>query len=267
VKRNAILGILAVSSLALSGVAVAQSTTPTDPATAPSTTKEEPASDKAAQPATPAQPADQSTQPATPAQPATPSAAAEKANKPPASIDAIKEKAKTLSAKERESADQEIGAEVKKVNAEATAKGEITVATRLGEEFGVSADGLVAEKAHFKTGWGDLMIGHTLLANSTTSMTLQQLFDLRQGGMGWGEIAHGMDLKVGELISAAQAETRVATGLSKPDGKVEPVGHGVAARAQASAKVAAKAQPGDTPVRANMGVGAGVGVGRAKGGK
>lgn len=268
-NRNIVLGLMAASALTLSGVAAAQTSTPTDPAqgqTTPAQTTPAPETPVTNE-VTP--PANQATEPSVKAETATTaqSSTSTQPAKPPASIDAIKEKASKLSAKERGLTAQELKAEETKVDKEATAKGGQVVAGRLGEEFSISADALVVEKDHFKTGWGNLMIARTLLANAKTSITLQQLFDMHADGLGWGEIAHGMELDLGELRGAVRAETQVATGLAKGDGHVATIGAHAATNANANASVAARTKVAPAKAAMEAGVGAGVGVTHGKAGK
>jgi hypothetical protein len=80
--------------------------------------------------------------------------------------------------------------------------------------------------------------------------------------MGWGQIAHGLGLKLGPAMGAVKTEARVARGLEKADGKVTTIqGTGSRAGAQAAAKAATKAtikaKAGGT--QAKVGAGAGVG--------
>ena len=137
----------------------------------------------------------------------------------------IREKGSQLSKKEGKAVDARLEATEKSVDAAATKEGDQKVADRLAKEFGVTSETLMQEKSQFNAGWGQLTIAHTLMANSKTPVTLQQLFDMRSSGMGWGQIAHGMGLKVGDLVSASKSEASVATGHSKPDGKVASI-HG-----------------------------------------
>jgi len=184
---------------------------------------------------TPAQPA-QSTQPATPpnaGQPATPPNAGQPATAPdaapavaPASqpgseaLARVREHGKTIDAKIDQKVSTALDATVADVEKTAATDGDQKIAERLATEFGTTPDVLVAEKADLKTNWGQLMLAHSLLANSSDGLTARQLFDLRNEGMSWGQIAGGMGFRVGEVVGAAKTEAKVAKGLSKPDGKV-----------------------------------------------
>lgn len=177
----------------------------------------------------------------------------------------------TVDAKVRDKFDADVTAAAKQVETDAATAGDVKVAERLGTEFGMTPDALVAERNELGTSWGQLMIAHTLMANSTSGLTSRQLFDLRTEGMGWGQIAHGMGLKLGSAVTAVKGEARVARGLEKADGKVSTIqGPASRANADAAAKAAAKASikadaaGTQTKVGAGAGVGAGVGVGGGK---
>jgi len=138
-----------------------------------------------------------------------------------AKLAAIRERALATPEKEKKDTEAKLDATKSSVDKEAASKGDNTVADRLSKEFGMTSDALMAEKAQYKTGWGDLMIAHSLLANSGNNVTLDQLFQMRNtDGMGWGQIAHGLGLKLGSVVSAVKSEGSVATGKSKGDGKV-----------------------------------------------
>jgi hypothetical protein len=173
---------------------------------------------------------------------------------------AVKDKGAKVSADARAKAEAKLEASAKKTDAEAQ-RGEGRVAERLAVEFGMTADALMAEKQELGCSWGELMIAHSLDANTTTEITTAQLVQLRKDGTGWGQIAAGLGLKLGEAVSAAQAESRVAAGLAKPDGKVAVI-HGEGAHAGLGAQAGANAgvRAGGTQVGANAGAGVGVGV-------
>jgi hypothetical protein len=174
----------------------------------------------------------------------------------------------TADAKARDKFDADVTLAAKQVEADAVAAGDVKIAERLGTEFGMTPDALVAERNELGTSWGQLMIAHTLMANSTAELTARQVFDLRTEGMGWGQIAHGMGLKLGPAVSAVKTEARVARGLEKADGKVSSIqGPGSRAGADAAAKAAAKAsiKANAAGTQAKVGAGAGVGTGAGVG--
>jgi len=172
---------------------------------------------------------------------------------------AIKDKGARVSTEARAKADAKLAAAAKKTDEEARARGDAKVAARLAAEFDMTAEALMAEKQTLGCSWGELMIAHSLDANTTTEITVAQLFTLREEGTGWGQIAAGLGLKLGDAVSAAQAEARVAAGLAKPDGKVAVI-HGEGARAGIAANAGANAgvHAGGVRAGAQTGVGAGV---------
>lgn len=143
-----------------------------------------------------------------------------------AKLAAIRERALATSEKTKKSVDTKLDVTKSAVDGEAASKGDNVVAGRLATEFGMTPDALTAEKAQFNTGWGDLMIAHSLQTNAKTAITLDQLFQMRTDGMGWGQIANGLDLRLGEVVSAVKSEGNVATGHTKADGKVATIHSG-----------------------------------------
>src|SRR5262249_21994797 len=109
-------------------------------------------------------------------------------------------------------------------------KGEAGVADRLAAEFQTTADAMTAERAALKTSWGDLMIAHALAANAKSNLAVADLVGMHADGMGWGQIAAGLGLDLGETVSAIHAEGRVADGTAKTAGRAAVI-HGEGARA------------------------------------
>jgi hypothetical protein len=170
----------------------------------------------------------------------------------------IEAKGSKVSATSRAKAEAKMDVSMKNVDSEAE-KGEAKVAGRLATEFGTTAEALMLEKTELGTSWGHLMIAHTLAANSATEVTAAQLVTMQKDGMGWGQIAAGLGLTLGEVVSAVNAESRVARGLLAADGKVA-VARGPGAKVQTGAGVKANAasQAGGARVGAGVGVDAGV---------
>jgi hypothetical protein len=168
-------------------------------------------------------------------------------------VAAILAKGAKTSTKARSEAEAKIQATEKDVDAEADKAGDQKMAERFAGEFGMSADAVLSEKQSLGIGWGELMIAHTLSANSTSGLTAEQVDQMKQDGNGWGQIAAGMGFKLGALVSAARAESRVAVGLSKPDGKVESM-------ANVHAASGGGVHAGGVHTAAGVGTDAGVGV-------
>ena len=165
-----------------------------------------------------------------------------------------------VSAASRTKAEQEMEASAKEIDAHATGDEETKVAERLGKEFGMTTDAVLAEKTSLGASWGDLTIAHALAANTKTGATVGDLVALKQGGMGWGTIAAGMGLKLGSVVSGVKAESQVARGLAKADGHATAAVRGAGMHADAGGKLGANAGVGKG-VSAGAGVNAGVKVG------
>ena len=152
----------------------------------------------------------------------------------------VKSKGGKVSAAARQRAEAKLESSARLVDQQAE-KAQKGVEERMAAEFDLSADAMVAEKQALGVSWGQLMIAHTLSANAGTDVTVQQLFAMRKDNMGWGQIAAGLDLTLGEVVSAVHSESSVALGKAAADGKVAVI-HG----------------PGS---RAGVGVGVGAGIG------
>jgi hypothetical protein len=170
-----------------------------------------------------------------------------------ARLEAVRSRGAQVSAEATKKVEAKLAAEASKVDVQSEQKGEAAVAARLAKEFHVSADALTEERARFDAGWGELMIAHTLDANAKTDLTMDQILSLRQEGMGWGQIAGGLGLSPGGAVSAVQAETRVASGLDRPDGRVAPISAGVTSASSTHATA------GSTGAGVTTGLGIGLG--------
>ena len=180
-----------------------------------------------------------------------------------AKLAAIRERAQATPEKDAKDTETKLDATKASVDKEAAAKGDNVVAGRLATEFGTTSDALMAEKAQYNTGWGDLMIAHALQANGG-DVTVDQLFQMRTAdNLGWGQIANGMGLKLGDVVSGVKSEGKVATGQSKGDGKVATM-HGQSATAKGeTAKGASTHGASSTHSHGASGMGAGAGTGAA----
>jgi len=98
--------------------------------------------------------------------------------------------------------------------------GETPVARFLGVEFGMSTEAILAEKRAVGASWGDLTIAHTLVASDTRCMAVSQVLHLHDLGMGWGQIVAGLRFRLDDAVKAVNAESRVARGLQKADGRI-----------------------------------------------
>jgi hypothetical protein len=136
------------------------------------------------------------------------------------SLNPIRERARKASTKACAAVQKQLGEISRQINAEANEKGDVIVAGRMAPEFGMTPEAMTAEQGRFNTGMGEIVIAHTLMSNSSTAVTAEQLFQLHQEGLGWGQIAHGLNLRISELGTAVSSEQNVALGRTKADGKV-----------------------------------------------
>jgi hypothetical protein len=211
--------LAAALMLALPLVALAQSSAPPSSQTPP------PAAGSQATPptSTPSDPSTQSATPATPAdQPKVDTDAQAKAEVQ-AKLDAILAKGEKTPAKTRSDVDTKLAATTRKVDDNAVKEGEAKTAERLGAEFGLSTEAISNEKQQLGASWGELMILHTIAANTSGDLTPEQIFQMRRAGKGWAQISAGMGLKLGDVVSAAQTEGKIAMGLAKSQGKVAQI--------------------------------------------
>lgn len=138
-----------------------------------------------------------------------------------AELNRIRARAKEVDPKEKAETDKSLHETAAEVDAASAKKEKVEVAGRLAAQFGGIPELYVGEHDRLKAGWGEIAIAHTLLANAKTTVTIDQLFDLRQEGLGWGQIAHGLDLNVGDFVRMARANGHAAVGApgsgAKPD--------------------------------------------------
>lgn len=154
----------------------------------------------------------------------------------------------------RAKADAQLEAVAKSVDDNAEKGGEV-VAGHLAAEFGTTAQAIEGEQGQLNASWGNLMIAHTLSMNAKTDVTVAQLVEMHQDGMGWGQIAAGIGFELGSVMRGVKAEGRVALGQAKADGHAAMI-HGEGAKAGLS--LGANSQVGTQPGK--LGVGAGVGA-------
>jgi hypothetical protein len=253
-KRFVLFLLGSIITTALAAAALAQTSDPASAdkgaSVAPSASAQTPATSTAPAPDASVAPAAQTTK----APPSTPA------------MDRVKERGAKASVKDRADVEKKLDDLEKQIEDEVT-KGEPAVAQRMAADLGVTADALTAEKSQYGRGWGELTVAHTLMANAKTDATISDLFALRSQGMGWGAIAVGLDLKLGDVVSAVRSEQRVAAGLEKGDGKPALIQTAVAdagtTKAEKAPTKASKAHEKGT--EASTGTGAGVDLGKAAG--
>ena len=118
--------------------------------------------------------------------------------------------------------DRELAAKVRDIDRASV--GETRVARFLATEFGMSEEAVLTEKKDLGASWGNLTIAHTLAASDKQGMTAAQVLQLHDRGMGWGQVAAGLHFKLEDVVRAVNAESRVASGRVKADGKTAPIG-------------------------------------------
>jgi hypothetical protein len=163
-----------------------------------------------------------------PAPAATPAPAAVPAPAPPATqvvgasdreLQAIRQRGAEAKSEAQAAAEPKMSVAARDVEKKVEIKGEVEVAARLAKEFGLEQEAMVAEKQALGATWGELMVAHTLQANSQTPITVQQVLGLRAEGRGWGEIAAGLGFDVAQAVRAVENEAKVIVGKGKVDGK------------------------------------------------
>jgi hypothetical protein len=218
-KRIEWFVLVAALMLALPLAALAQSS-------APPSSQQPPTSSGQATPPTTTQSAPATDTQSTPTPAVQPQASAETQAKTEVQVklDAILAKGEKTPAKTRADVDNKLAATTRKVDDNAAKEGDPKTAERLSAQYGMSADAITSEKQQLGASWGELMILHTIAANTTSSgLTPEQIFEMRKAGKGWAQISAGMGLKLGDVVSAAQSESKIAMGLSKSEGKVAQI--------------------------------------------
>jgi len=122
----------------------------------------------------------------------------------------------------RASVDRALAAQATEINRASV--GDTRVARFLAVEFGMSEEAIIAQKRYLGASWGNLTIAHTLAASGNHGMTVAQVLQLHDRGMGWGQVAAGLRFKLDDAVRAVDAESRVARGRMKADGKPAVIG-------------------------------------------
>ena len=121
----------------------------------------------------------------------------------------------------RASADRNLTAAARDIDRASV--GETRVAKFLADEFGMSVEEILAEKRVLRTSWGNLAIAHTLAASDKQGMTVAQVLQLHDRGMGWGQIATGLRYNLDDAVRAVQVERYVAMGRARADGRMTQI--------------------------------------------
>lgn len=139
-----------------------------------------------------------------------------------ANLGEVRERAESMPSDARRETDKRIAITVDRVNQEARDRGQATMTARLAAEFKATGESLLEDKSEYSLSWGELVIAHTLLANSNAGLGLVDLAQLRREGLGWGAIAFGLEFHMEDFEDMIKAEGRVAMGLSKTGRNVPP---------------------------------------------
>ena len=166
-------------------------------------------------------------------------------------LQVIRQKGAAVKAKASAAADAKLNAASLDVEKEATTK-EVDVSTRLASEFGVTKESLVAEKQSLSVSWGEVLIAHTLQANSVVPVTVPQVVALRVEGLGWAQIAAGLGFGLPSAVAAVQSEVKVALGSTPADGKVAVIR---GSKLDVSANTKPGTKSAKAPVSASVGAG------------
>jgi hypothetical protein len=118
-------------------------------------------------------------------------------------------------------ADRQFAAEARKIDRASV--GETHVARFLGLAFGMSEKAIAAQHEDLGASWGDLTIAHTFAASDEQGMTVAQVLQLHDRGMGWGQVAAGLRFKLSDAARAVGAESRIARGRAEPDGTMASI--------------------------------------------
>ncbi len=138
-------------------------------------------------------------------------------------LEFIKDEGLRTQERVREKMERKLQKTARQVDRVARRIGDQGMAERLGAEFAVAPEALLAQKADIGASWAEMLIGYTLGANARTAVTPDQLVAIEHQGMGWGQIAAGLGFGLHQTVAAARTEGRVAQGKVRPDGKVASI--------------------------------------------
>jgi hypothetical protein len=141
--------------------------------------------------------------------------AASEGERAPVDIRAIRQRAGSMPVDARIDMDKRIAATIERVNARAAAQSSSSVAARAAAEFSVTSEAILEEKGTHGWSWGEVLVAHTLLANSTHGLTAHDLGALREDGFGWASIAYGLRFRMEDFEDALKEQGRVAMDLGK----------------------------------------------------
>ncbi len=132
---------------------------------------------------------------------------------------AVRARAQKAKPDEGTKAEAELASAAKDLDADAAKTGDAAVASRLATKFGLTTSELLADHSTLGGGWGEVLIAQTLISDSKSGLTIDQVQKLRSEGMGWGQIARGMGVKLGTVVRAVKSEAKpTGGGASKSNG-------------------------------------------------
>ncbi len=148
--------------------------------------------------------------------PATASAKAE------SRLAAVRARAQKAKPDEGKKAEEQLATASKDLDADAAKTGDAAIASRLATKFGLTTDELLADRSTLGGGWGEVLIAQTLVSDSKSGLTIDQVQKLRSEGMGWGQIARGMGVKLGTVVRAVKSEAKPTGGGAAKSNGVSP---------------------------------------------
>jgi len=179
-----------------------------------------------------------------------------------ADLTPVRERAKKATVKTLTAAEKKLTALSKRIDGDVEQTGEFIIANRIAPEFSLTGEAMMSERSSRDVGMGDLVIAHTLKANAKNGITTEQLFQLRQEGMSWGQIAYGLGFNLNATTTAVRSEADVVSGTMKADGKVALIGAPAKAGTNAGANAGTGAHAGPVGTSASSNVGLGVNLGK-----
>ena len=101
---------------------------------------------------------------------------------------------------------------------QATQMSDQATAQELSARLGISTSTLLQEKTQFGVSWNDILLAHTLAQSSRTSVTADQLLQMRATGMSWQQVSANAGVTLNrQTLSAIRngnTETFVTTSLT-----------------------------------------------------
>ena len=110
--------------------------------------------------------------------------------------------------------ERDLAANADRLDAEADRRGNAAVADRLASEFRVSSDLLQEQRDAFDAEWGDLLIAYTLAGQSRSGASVGRIFEMRDDGMSWFQIAKSLRVPPGRLMNLVRRGTSDVIGTT-----------------------------------------------------